>query len=152
MCSTFRRLNQSEVPPTIGRFTGAKEKTIIAPAGGKKVVSDAYLRAAALLEGSVKFDDPVLPSLIKIGEDTVSVGGKVYDKTDAVLAVALDSPYNKGAVVLFITGERAEDIVSVGERLVHYGKYSYLLFVKGENVEKGIWEAEKLRMDFHDDN
>ncbi len=148
----FRRLNQEEIPATIGRFIGAKEKLIITPTGSGKGVSDAYARAASILEGSVKIDDPLLPSSIKIGEDTISIHGKVYDKNDAVLAVALESPYNKGAVVLFISGNKPENIVSVGERLVHYGKYSYLLFVKGENVEKGTWEAEKLRRVFHENN
>ncbi len=148
----FRRLNQEEIPATIGRFIGAKEKLIIAPAGSEKGVSDAYARAATILEGSMKIDDPLLPSSIKIGEDTISVHGKIYDRNDAVLLVALESPYNKGAVVLFISGNKPEDIVSVGERLVHYGKYSYLLFVKGENVEKGTWEAEKLRRVFHENN
>ncbi len=148
----FRRLNQEEMPATIGRFFGAKEKMIIVPAGGGKDVSDAYSRAATILEGSVKVDSPLLPSSIKIGDDTISINGKVYDRNDAVLAVAVESPYNKGAVAVFISGKKAEEIVSVGERLVHYGKYSYLLFVKGENVEKGIWEAEKLRRDFRESN
>jgi len=148
----FRRLNQEEIPATIGRFIGAKEKLIITPTGSGKGVSDAYARAASNLEGSVKIDDPLLPSSIKIGKDTISIHSKVYDKDDAVLAVALESPYNKGAVVIFISGDKPEDIVSVGERLIHYGKYSYLLFVKGENVEKGTWEAEKLRRVFHENN
>lgn len=36
----------------------------------------------------------------------------------------------------------------VGERLSHYGKYSYLLFVNGENKEKGVWNVERLRKTF----
>jgi hypothetical protein len=58
------------------------------------------------------------------------------------------NPYNSGAVLLFFTGDNPEQIASVGSRLFHYGKYSYLLFVKGENVEKGIWEGGKLEKKF----
>ena len=148
----FRRLNQEEIPATIGRFTGAKEKLIIVPADSGKDVSEAFTRVASILEGNLKIDKPFLPSLIKMGEDTISVSGKVYNKNDTVLTVALESPYNKGSVVIFISGNKPEDIISVGERLGHYGKYSYLLFVKGENVEKGIWEAGKLRKDLHENN
>jgi len=44
------------------------------------------------------------------------------------------------------------DLRSKDTRQDLHGKYSYLLFVKGENVEKGILEAEKLRKDFHENN
>ena len=64
----------------------------------------------------------------------------------------MENPSNKGTVILFLAGEKPEYIISAGEKLSHYGKYSYLLFVKGENMEKGIWEAEKLRKDFHENN
>ena len=149
----FRRLNPEEIPPAIGRFIGAKERLIIVPPGGGKDVSEAYMRVASILEGgSVKIDNPLLPSYIKIGEDTISVNDNVYDKKDAVLAVAVENPHNKGTVILFLAGEKPEYIISAGEKLSHYGKYSYLLFVKGENVEKGILEAEKLRKDFHENN
>jgi len=149
----FRRLNPEEIPPAIGRFIGAKERLIIVPPGGGKDVSEAYMRVASILEGgSVKIDNPLLPSSIKIGEFTISVNDNVYDKKDAVLAVAVENPHNKGTVILFLAGEKPEYIISAGEKLSHYGKYSYLLFVKGENMEKGILEAEKLRKDFHENN
>ena len=149
----FRRLNPEEIPPAIGRFIGAKERLIIVPPGGGKDVSEAYMRVASILEGgSVKIDKPLLPSSIKIGEFTISVNDNVYDKKDAVLAVAVENPHNKGTVILFLAGEKPEYIISAGEKLSHYGKYSYLLFVKGENMEKGILEAEKLRKDFHENN
>ncbi len=148
----FRRLNPEEIPHTIGRFNAANDKLIIAPEVSETDVSDAYERAALILDGRVKADTPILPSSIRKGKDTYTVNNKVYDQKDAVLVVAMESPYNKGTAVLYISGDKPEDIVSVGERLVHYGKYSYLLFVNGENVEKGIWEAEKLWRDLHENN
>ena len=45
-----------------------------------------------------------------------------------------------GAVV--IAGNDAASIASLGRRLLHYGKYSYLGFKDGQNIVKGIWEIE----------
>ena len=50
--------------------------------------------------------------------------------------------------MLFLSGYNPEYIAPVGERLGHYGKYSYLLFVRGVNVEKGTWETGKLEKTF----
>ncbi len=146
----FRRLSQEEIPATMGRFAGGNEKVVVVPPHSGKDLAEAYSRAASILGGSLKIDTPLLPSSIKTGEDTVSINDKVYDRNDSVLAVTLESPYNKDAVVVFLAGNKGEDIVSVADRLVHYGKYSYLLFLKGENVVKGIWEAGKLRRDIHE--
>ena len=59
---------------------------------------------------------------------------------------------HKGTVILFLAGENLSILYLPEKSWSHYGKYSYLLFVKGENMEKGIWEAEKLRRDFHENN
>ena len=45
-----------------------------------------------------------------------------------------------GAVV--IAGNDAGAVASLGRRLLHYGKYSYLGFKDGQNIVKGIWEIE----------
>lgn len=173
----FRRLSPEEVPPTISKFMGAPNRLIILPTRGDQERVGAYFKVASEVEGAVvKPDRDVteedlrknsvyllggagendlagkllskLPPDIKLTEETISVKGKEYSRKDAVLVAALVNPYNPDAVLLFFTGNNPDEIASVGSRLFHYGKYSYLLFVKGENVEKGIWEGEKLEKKF----
>jgi aminopeptidase N len=52
------------------------------------------------------------------------------------------NPLNEelGAVVLATTD--ADAVASLGSRLLHYGKYSYLAFEDGRNIIKGTWRVE----------
>lgn len=169
----FRRLNPEEMPATIGKFLGATDRFAILPSEVGRERLDAYSRAASGMDvTTIKMGQDIkkedlekdffyalsgagedalgdqliskLPPDIKIGGETVSVNGKVYDKKGSVLVVSIANPFNPGSVILIFSGDNPEDIASVGERVIHYGKYSYLLFVKGENVEKGTWETEKI--------
>lgn len=144
---------------------------------GEREILDAYFRVASSLEhGSVKNDKEVteedlrnhslyilggvgenilmdkfisiLPSEIRIEGESISANGRAYNKKDSVLVVAIPNPYNPGSVLLLFSGYKPEYIASLGERLSHYGKYSYLLFVNGENKEKGVWNVERLRKTF----
>jgi len=173
----FRRLSPEEVPPTIGKFMGAPNRLIVLPTKGDQERLGSYFKIASEMEdAAVKTDRDVteedlkknsvyllggvgendlaekllskLPPDIKISEETISVKGKEYRKKDSVLIAAMANPYNPGATLLLFSGDTPEYIASVGSRLLHYGKYSYLLFVKGENAEKGIWEGGKLEKKF----
>lgn len=173
----FRRLNPEEIPATIGKFLGAKDRFAILPSKGERERLDAYSRAASGMDvTTIKQDKNIkkedlernffyalngagediladqliskLPPDIRIDGETISVHGKVYDKKESVLAVSITNPFNPGSVILLFSGDNPDYIASVGERVIHYGKYSYLLFVKGENVEKGTWEAVMIRKTF----
>ncbi|HLA00663.1 MAG TPA: M1 family aminopeptidase, partial [Thermodesulfovibrionales bacterium] len=173
----FRRLKPEEVPATIGKFMGAPSRLIVLPTKGDQERLGSYFKVASEMEGAtVKTDRDVteedlkknsiyllggagendlaekiltkFPPDIEIGEETISVKGKAYNRKDSVLIAAMANLYNPESVLLFFAGDNPDYIASVGSRLFHYGKYSYLLFVKGENVEKGIWEAGKLEKKF----
>lgn len=169
----FRRLNPEEMPATIGKFLGAKDRFAILPSKEERKMLDSYSKAASGMDvTTTKMDKDVkkkdldrnffyalneagedvlrdqliskLPPDIKIGGETISINGKVYDKKGAVLVVSIANPFKPGSVILIFSGDNPEYITSVGEKVIHYGKYSYLLFVKGENVEKGTWETGKI--------
>ena len=77
----------------------------------------------------------------------VTEGGFVLDGEEkasgSLAAVAcMRNPLNEdlGAVVMATTDTEA--IQSLGSRLLHYGKYSYLAFKDGKNIIKGIWNIE----------
>jgi len=173
----FRRLNPEEMPATIGRFLGIKDKMAIIPSKVGQEWRDTYSSMASDMGVSfLEVDKDVtekdleksffyildrggeniltdrlisnLPSNIKIDGEQIFINGKAYDKKESVLVVSIANPFHPGSVILIFSGDSPEYVKSVGEKVIHYGKYSYLLFVKGENVEKGTWEAGKLGKTF----
>lgn len=173
----FRRLNPEEVPATIGKFMGANKRLLILPSSAKKDIVEAYSKIASGVDGviiknasDVSNEDlimnniyitgeaylnisagklnPELPPEIKIENESISVKGKIYNRNDSVFIITRPNPYNPDSVILFFSGENPGYIESVSEKMGHYGKYSYLLFLKGELAEKGVWEAVRMKKTF----
>ncbi|MBI5194591.1 MAG: hypothetical protein HZA08_14320 [Nitrospirae bacterium] len=173
----FRRLNQEEVPATIGKFMGSNKRLLILPSNEKKDIVEAYSKIASGVNGViVKYDkdvsngdlimnniyitgeaylnisadklSPELPQEIKIDNEYIYVKGKSYNRNDSVLILTRPNPFNPDSVFLFFSGDNSGYIESAGEKMGHYGKYSYLLFFKGEIAEKGVWEAGMMKKDF----
>lgn len=80
-----------------------------------------------------------LPKNFLITEDSFSVNGIVYNNQDNALLVTLKNPKNKkkGIAILFAFNPGA--IEKLGSKIPHYGKYSYLIFAGGKNIDKGIF-------------
>lgn len=173
----FRRLNPEEVPATIGKFMGSNKRLLILPSNEKEDIRAAYSEIASDVDGvivkydkDVSYDDlimnniyitgeaylnisadkltPELPPEIKIENESISVKGKIYNMEDSVLIITRPNPYNPDSVILFFSGNNPEYIESAGEKIGHYGKYSYLLFFKGGIAEKGVWEAVTMKKIF----
>lgn len=62
------------------------------------------------------------------------------DTGNALLVTAKNVKNMKKGVVLFV-GLSSDAIRSVGFKIPHYGKYSYLVFSGGKNIDKGIFEV-----------
>jgi len=60
------------------------------------------------------------------------------DKGNALLVTSKNVKNMKKGVVLFM-GLSSDAIKSVGFKIPHYGKYSYLVFADGKNVDKGTF-------------
>jgi len=84
----------------------------------------------------------VLPEGLRMEEKSFALNGERYDQEGSCLVVTLTNRYNvnKGVTILF--GLNPEGIRSVGRKITHYGKYSYLAFIGGKNTDKGIWAIE----------
>ncbi len=82
-----------------------------------------------------------LPEEVAVGSQGFSVLGTSYGEPgSALLAVGRDSRDPARCVALFL-GLSPEAVTSAGRKIVHYGKYSYLAFVKGDNKAKGVAKA-----------
>jgi hypothetical protein len=84
-----------------------------------------------------------LPQEVIIELDNFILKGKKYTDEGAALLVCFKNPMNANKSICFFTGLGAKGVRLAGPKLAHYGKYSYLAFVNGENVDKGIWEIKE---------
>ena len=164
----FRRLHPEEIPPSIAKVFGSESQFIVmgSKEDGKK--SEEYRIAAEMINktrtGIIKADTEITKdelnsrSLIVLGtvseetqvaeflrgvQKSVPWEGVMAEQENAAQVIVFDHPGKSEFGVMLIRGNSGSDILSVVQKLPHYGKYSYLLFHGSTNVEKGIWEVEK---------
>ena len=68
-----------------------------------------------------------------------SVMGNDFRGENVSLMIALRCPANKQNSIAVFTASSPEEIARTGNKLMHYGKYSYLAFDSGRNQLKGKW-------------
>jgi hypothetical protein len=80
-----------------------------------------------------------LPKDFLLEEGSFGVNKVTYkDKGNALLVTSKNVKNMKKGVALFV-GLSSDAIESVGFKIPHYGKYSYLVFASGKNVDKGTF-------------
>ncbi len=84
-----------------------------------------------------------LPQEVIIGLDNFVLKGKKYTEEGSALLVCFKNPLNANKSICFFVGLSAKGVRLAGPKLPHYGKYSYLAFINGENVDKGTWEIKE---------
>jgi hypothetical protein len=88
---------------------------------------------------------------VTIKEDSVVIDGVSYPVEGHSFMAVFRSPWDpgKGVAVYFGAGEEA--IREAGRKLIHYGKYGYLVFEGSRNVAKGTWEVKDSPLTFRFD-
>ena len=177
----FRHLHREELPPTISRVMGDKNKIIVLPTGGDKELIDTYKDISGAFlpptsppleggdKGGVKNDvdltmkdiknnalfifgglneNKVLERLIdKLPDETlidknkVTINNKNYQGKGDFTVLTILNKFNPDKAIMIIIGFDPNSIRITGSKLIHYGKYSYLAFKDGKNIDKGIWET-----------
>lgn len=80
-----------------------------------------------------------LPGNFLLEEGSFEANKVTYkDKGNALLVTSKNVKNMKKGVALFV-GLSSDAIKSVGFKIPHYGKYSYLVFASGKNVDKGTF-------------
>jgi hypothetical protein len=201
----FRHLHKEEIPSTIGRVMGDKNKIIVLPTGGEKELINAYRDISGVFSpltapplqggrgtghpsggwvavdgsGEVKGGDfPIvkndsdltiedmkknallifgglnenralekfierLPEGISIEKDRVVINNRSYKDKGHFIVLTIPNKFNPDKNVMIIIGFAPDGIRSGGKKLIYYGKYSYLAFKDGKNIDKGIWETKE---------
>ena len=178
----FRHLHREELPPTISRVMGDKNKIIVLPTGGDKELIDTYKDISGAFlpptsppleggdKGGVKNDVDLTPEDIKnnalfifgglnenkvlerlidklpdgtlIERDKVTINNKSYQGKGDFTVLTILNKFNPDKAIMIIIGFDPNSIRITGSKLIHYGKYSYLAFKDGRNVDKGIWDTK----------
>jgi len=169
----FRHLHREELPPTISRVIGNKNKIIVMPTGGDKELIDTYKDISGVFsEGKplIKNDVDLTPEDIKnnalfifgglnenkvlerlidklpdgtlIERDKVTINNKSYQGKGDFTVLTILNKFNPDKAIMIIIGFDPNSIRITGSKLIHYGKYSYLAFKDGRNVDKGIWDTK----------
>jgi len=114
-----------------------------------KDLTDTQINAQSLfLLGSpsenIAFDRMSLPSgRYVIGKDDIRIGDADYSSADLAVAVVTDHPDRVDKIVAFLYGNTPESIENAGDKLVHYGKYSWVTFRGVERWDRGTWDVTK---------
>jgi len=88
-----------------------------------------YGKALAALKGKLIFQ-----------KNGFSLGGKSY--TNKSVVTAFWSPWNPAKGLCVFRAASPDVIRSLGMKIMHYGKYSYLIFDGTTAVAKGEWPVE----------
>ena len=166
----FRRLHPLELPPTLDKALGGEDLLIVRPSGGSAKLLEGYEMAAHLLmpHGEVKADKEVsesdlargllilggpennllfgrfpnlLPKGLLLAEGGVTFRDKKYESGASIL-LSLHNPFHREKTVCIFLSQEPEAIRSTARKLIHYGKYSYVIFVDGNSVDKGTFTEE----------
>ena len=80
-----------------------------------------------------------LPENFTIEEKSFMVNKVTYRDKGNAFIVTSRNPKNRDKGIALFLGLSSDTIKNVGFKLPHYGKYSYLLFADGKNVDKGTF-------------
>lgn len=154
----MRGLWTAEVPPTVSRLVGDEKRLLVVPEEG----IDAYFPLTKTLKGEgfavayekeVKDGDLLSSSVLLLGTDGPVhrrlFGGPVpLEEKEGFVLKVMKNPLDPDKVVAVAFARDAGEVEPAARKIFRYGKYSYLRFEGGANVEKEIKDSENgMRVD-----
>jgi len=165
----FRRLSPSEIPPAVNALKSSPSvMTVLSEKLDPELKKAAGLLALSLglkhnefvteseLDRQMLAENDILviglpsrkdllqkmPARVTIQSDSFSLNEKVYEKPFGTFFGVFEHPVaaNRIAALFMPLSPQHADVVA--RKITHYGKYSYLAFQSGKNLDKGIWPAE----------
>jgi hypothetical protein len=147
----FRRLFPSEIPPADPEIK--KAAGILALSLGLKhnaFVAESELNAQMLTENDIlviglpQRDDLLskMPARLTVQSDSFVLNDRRYDKASDTFLGVFEHPTATDRVAALFMPLSVQYAEVVARKITHYGKYSYLAFHGGKNLDKGIWPVE----------
>ncbi len=146
-----RKIEYKEFPPVVGRLLGEKNLLIVLPDEGTEIyntVTDKFSGEDVMVKNpeEVKNSDITSSSVAILGQDNPVIK-RIYGNVTPVKAgfhiTIRKNPWNREKVVAIIHSQSAEETAKAFQKIVHYGKYSTLLFEGGKNISKEIEQSDR---------
>jgi hypothetical protein len=157
----FRRLDRSEIPPSIGQLFGAARVTVVLPgaedplAAGWRAIATSWTggEQAEVVEAAALERLPDDSAVWVLGTDnrwaesvrrgarpfgaqvdtrTLDFGAERVARADHAFVLTAPHPADPELAIGWIGADRAEALPGLGRKLPHYGKYSFLAFAGAE--------------------
>jgi len=163
----FRRLDPSEIPPTVNGIRGAGDLAVVVANGIPRETAEAarillaamgrerlpLLREEEAPPGSLAGRDVLylgvpegvgylpapLPAGLSLSPGEFTLNGTPYSAPGDALFAAVPHPSSPGRVAAVFLPLSPGAASAAGRKIPHYGRYSYLAFSDGNNREKGTW-------------
>jgi aminopeptidase N len=145
-----RTLSASEFPPVIERLIGEESPIIVLPTSGIEVYDEivhAFKKREARVSDPdrLKFKDLQSSSTVILGGNNPLVG-RLYGKVASQGGFSVlmkENPWNAGKVAGIFDARSKEEVNAAFQKIFHYGKYSFLSFDHGINIQKKIEETSR---------
>ena len=165
----FRRLSPSEIPPAVNALKSSSSvMTVLSEKLDPEVKKAAEILALSLglkhnefvteseLDRQMLAENDILvigfprrtdllqkmPARVTIQSDSFSLNEKLYEKPFDTFFGVFEHPGAANRIVALFMPLSPQYADKVARKITHYGKYSYLAFQNGKNLDKGIWPVE----------
>ena len=166
----MRRLHAAEIPPAVNNIKGSSAVKIVLSDQLQPDLKEAAETLALSLglknyqfatAGKVQQNDLARHDILLIGHpgqvpimpampDKVSIEPGSFILNDTTYSGSSDSffgvfhhPYDNRRIAGLFIPPSIETADVVARKITHYGKYSYLAFRAGKNMDKGIWPVDR---------
>lgn len=147
----MRRLSEGEIPPVLARLIGEEKPLVVLPEGEKEIYSPViktFKERGATVKGASDLTDTEVhsSSMVILGNGNPLVSrlfGSLPRPDEGFTAVVKKNPWDPRKVVGIFHGKSKEEVEAAFRKIFHYGKYGYLAFSGGRNVEKRTEESRR---------
>ncbi len=175
----MRRLNHGEISPVLNLILGDEKPLIVLPGKTSPQMAAAYRQLAQQLthsgQGTTKRDSDVqladlrsasifllgnpnenalyekvqaaLKNKLGFRQNHWTLHGKIFQQKSVV--AAFWNPWNKQKGLCLFAAATPAVVPTLGMKIMHYGKYGYLIFDGTQAVDKGEWAVKNNPLVVH---
>ena len=147
----MRALTEQEYAPVISRLLGDQKRLLVVPEKESEKYDDlvsVFKREGFVIkeEGDLKDEDIMSSSLLVMGFESPVLKrlfGSFQRPQPGFSIIVRENPLNTRKVVAIVHGDSKQEVDLVSSKIHHYGKYSFLRFKEGRNIEKRTDESKQ---------
>ncbi len=171
----FRKLHDSQIPPTINSLKASRSLLVVMAEGAdflSKQIAELLINSLGVTNYRIVFERdlhkmemeshdllwlglpsskdllPFLPENIFFRKEAFVLNGTEYFPEKNTLFGVFEHPAAGHRVMGLFLPCCAENLETSARKITHYGKYSYLVFERGQATEKGIWPSKQSPLVF----